>query len=171
MTSTPRPWTIVAREICSVLGEGLDVRGVVEAADVFAQVGQSCLEIVVEASDLVGADQVDAYRVLCDLLDTRRATTADEVIGFLLFETEAEAEPFVAGMAHMRRVDGAIVPVVPLGESQARDLADAEARFADLAGDVAEVIRTSVSDGAAALDDARDVLDRVDRLIQRACDT
>ena len=135
MSSDASAWNELAREICETLGDGLDVLGVVETADVFVRIGKTCLEVVVEASDLAGVDQHDAYRVLCDLLETRLEGDADQVVGFLIFETEPDPEALVTGLGHMERANGAFVPVLALGQQQSRRMADASARFVDLVDD------------------------------------
>lgn len=159
----------MAREICATLGEGLDVVGVVESADVYIRVGESCLEVVVDASDLDGSGQEDAYRVLCDLLETRLAGIADEVIGILLFATEPSPEAFVVGMEHMHRTQGTFVPVLPLGQVRAKDLADASSRFLDIVDHASALLRAAGNKRPQTVDGAHSFLTAFDDLIEREC--
>ena len=114
----------------------------------FVRIGKTCLEVVVEASDLTGVDQDDAYRVLCDLLETRLEGDADQVVGFLIFETDPDPEALVTGLSHMERANGAFVPVLALGQDQSRRMADASARFVDLVDDATVSASSSIGSKA-----------------------
>ncbi|MDH3683597.1 MAG: hypothetical protein OEV40_27065 [Acidimicrobiia bacterium] len=162
-------WGLVAREICASLGEGLDVVGVIESADVYMRVGGTCLEVVVEASDIEGPLQGDAYRVLCDLLETRLTGIADEAVGFLLLATEPSPEAFAVGMDQMRRPSGAFVPVLPLGRAKATDMAGATARFVDIADDAIALLGAATGKPPHTIEDARSFLTAFDELIDREC--
>ena len=170
MSSDASAWNDLAREICETLGDGLDVLGVVETADVFVRIGKTCLEVVVEASDLHGVDQDDAYRVLCDLLETRLEGDADQVVGFLIFETDPDPEALGTGLGYMERANGAFVPVLALGQDQSRRMADASARFVDLVDDATVLLRRALDRKPHTAEDARSTLFELDELIERECD-
>ena len=160
------PWETVAKEICETLATGLDVAGTVESADIFTRVGATCLEIVIETSDVEGADQADVYRTLCDLLETRlNAGRADQVFGCLLLATEPDAEALGVGLTHMVRTDGVFVPVLPLGRDQAFAIADAATELADFADDATALIGLAADQ--PSLDRAETLLDELDELISR----
>jgi hypothetical protein len=167
--SETESWQKVAREICETLRDGLDVLGVVEAADVFVRAGATCLEVVVEASDLVGDDQHDAYRVLCDLLETRLGGDSDQVVGFLIFEGDPSPAALVTGLGYMDRPDGSFVPVLPLEQRQARNMADASARFVDLVDDAMALVQRPPGPHPYVVDDARSTLFELHELIKREC--
>lgn len=166
MTDDNTPWAAAAKEICSSLADGLDVRGTVEAANIFARVGATCLEVVIEATDTEGAEQSSAYQVLCDLLDTRFTHgRADVVYGCMLFETEPDADALAVGLRHMTREGGRFVPVLPLGREQAYSIAGSPVGLADITENAVDLIagaaRHPTSDGA------RTLLADIDELITR----
>jgi hypothetical protein len=166
MTSSS-PWTKTSKEICETLADGLDVAGTIESADVFTRVGNTCLEVVVEATDDVGGDQALAYQTLCDLMETRLAKgPADEIIGCLLIETKADAGALAVGLTHMKRRSGMIVPIVPLSAAQAYAVADSPLRLEDFIDDATSLIRTAV-ERASGGEAAETLLSELDELIER----
>jgi hypothetical protein len=162
------PWQRAAEEICASIADGLDVAGTVESADIFTRVGVTCLEVVIDASDTEGADQADAYRILCDLLETRLENgPADEIIGCILFATEPSAGAFAIGLTHMVRANGQFVPVLPLGRNRAFALASAKAQMADFADDASALIGTVAHRPPHTVATAERLLGDLDELIER----
>ncbi|MGI9596961.1 MAG: hypothetical protein ACR2QK_12420 [Acidimicrobiales bacterium] len=168
MSATASPWETAAKEICASLADGLDVAGTVESADIFSRVGSTCLEVVIDASDSEGADQAEAYRVLCDLLETRlRHGPADEVFGCILFATEPSVDALAVGLAHMIRDDNQFVPVLPLGRDRAHAIAGASAQMADFADDAGALIETVARRLPQTVGGAETLLSQLDELIDR----
>jgi len=168
MSPQSSPWETTAKEICASLADGLDVAGTVESADIFTRIGATCLEVIIDATDSEGRDQAHAYRILCDLLETRlRAGPADEIFGCILFATEPTAEGLAVGLTHMIRDDGQFVPVLPLGRDQAFALANASAQMADVADDASALIATVAHRRPPTVDGARTLLGELDELIER----
>ncbi|MGI9599480.1 MAG: hypothetical protein ACR2QK_25170 [Acidimicrobiales bacterium] len=168
MSPQTSPWETAAKEICASLADGLDVAGTVESADIFTRVGATCLEVIIDASDSEGADQADAYRILCDLLETRlRAGPADEVFGCILFATQPSAEALAVGLTHMIRDDGQFMPVLPLGRDQAFAMASASAQMTDLADDATALIETVAHRPPHTVAGAETLLSELDELIER----
>ncbi|MGI9595653.1 MAG: hypothetical protein ACR2QK_05815 [Acidimicrobiales bacterium] len=168
MSPQTSPWETAAKEICASLADGLDVAGTVESADIFTRVGATCLEVIIDASDSEGPDQADAYRILCDILETRlRAGPADEIFGCILFATEPTAEALAVGLTHMIRDDGQFVPVLPLGRDQAFALASASAQMADFADDASALIETTAHRVPPTVGGAETLLSELDELVER----
>jgi hypothetical protein len=166
MTDDNTPWAAAAKGICASLADGLDVRGTVETADIFARIGATCLEVVIDATDTEGADQSGAYQVLCDLLDTRMANgRADVIYGCMLFETEPDADALVVGLTHMTRENGRFVPVLPLGREQAYSIASSTVDLADIAEQAVGLMDTAAHHPTP--DGARTLLADIDELITR----
>ncbi len=163
------PWADVAAALCETLGDGLEVAGVVESADLFRRVGAACLEIIVEATDLVGPEQVVAYTALCDLIETRLAGEADDVVGFMLHAEPVDPGAFAEALRHMRRTARAVRLIVPLDAEQARDLADSGTGFGDLVDDAGALILRAVERGTFSAAAAAAILDELDELIGREC--
>lgn len=162
------PWETAAKEICASLADGLDVAGTVESADIFTRVGATCLEVIIDASDTVGDDQADAYRILCDLLETRlRNGPADEIFGCILFATEPSADALAVGLTHMIRAEGQFVPVLPLGRGQAFSMAGASAQMADFTDDASALIGTVAHRPPHTAGGAEELLGELDELIER----
>lgn len=162
------PWDKAAKEICATLADGLDIAGTVESADIFTRVGATCLEVVIDATDTEGNDQTDAYRILCDLLETRLSNgPADEIFGCILFATEPSADALAAGLGHMIRADGQFVPVLPLGRDKAFAMASAAAQMADFTDDASALIATVAHHGSQSTSDAEKLLADIDELIDR----
>ena len=168
MSEQNSPWETAAKEICASLADGLDVAGTVESADIFTRVGATCLEVVIDASDLEGDNQADAYRILCDLLDTRlRTGPADEIFGCILFASEPTSDGLAVGLTHMIRADGQFVPVLPLGREQAFAMASASTLMADLVDDATALIGTVAHHPRHTADGAGKLLADLDELIER----
>ena len=168
VSEQPSPWQRAAKEICASIADGLDVAGTVESADIFTRVGATCLEVVIDASDTEGDDQADAYRILCDLLETRlRGGPADEIFGCILFATEPSAGALAVGLTHMIRADGQFVPVLPLGRDRAFAMASAEAQMADFAADASALIGTVAHRPPHTAGSAERLLGDLDELIER----
>ena len=130
-------------------------------------VGSVSLEIVIEASDLEGEDQAEAYAVLCDLLATRLCEGCAQVVGCLLFSTEPDAESLVSGLAGMLRESGVFTPVVPLARSQAESIARAGIAFDELLDDAAALIGVAADRHPITSDTARTLLEELAELIDR----
>ena len=168
MSQQASPWETAAKEICASLADGLDVAGTVESADIFTRIGATCLEVVIDASDLEGHEQADAYETLCDLLETRLKTgPADEAFGCILFATEPTAEALRVGLTHMVRADGQFVPVLPLGRDQAFAMASASTLMADFADAATALIGTVANHPPHTTGGAEKLLADIDELIER----
>ncbi len=168
MSQQHSPWETAAKEICVALADGLDVAGTVESADIFTRIGSTCLEVVIDASDLENDEQADAYRILCDLLETRlRTGPADEIFGCILFATEPTADALAVGLTHMIRADGQFVPVLPLGRDQAFAMASASTLMADFTDDATALIGTVAHHPPPTTGVAGKLLADIDELIVR----
>ncbi len=168
MSEQSTPWETAAKEICASLADGLDVAGTVESADIFTRVGATCFEVIIDATDTEGEDQADAYRILCDLLETRlRNGPADEIFGCILFATEPTADGLAVGLTHMIRSDGQFAPVLPLGRDQAFAMASAATRMADFTDDAGALIETAAHHGSQTTGNAETLLADLDELIAR----
>lgn len=160
-------WPDIGKELREVLANGLDVGGTIDETEVLTHVGSVSLEIVIEASDLEGEDQAEAYAVLCDLLATRLREGCAQVVGCLLFSTEPDAESLVSGLAGMLRESGVFTPVVPLARSQAESIAGAGIAFDELLDDAAALIGVAADRHPITIDTAGTLLEELDELIDR----
>lgn len=160
-------WPDMGRELRRVLADGLDVGGTIDETEVLTHVGSASLEIVIEASDLEGGDQADAYAVLCDLLATRLRQGCSQVVGCLLFATEPDAASLATGLAGMLRGSGVFTPVLPLARTQAQDLADAGISIDRLMDDAAALIEVAADRRPVTVGTADTLLAELDELIER----
>lgn len=163
----PDDWPDIGEELRRDLGQGLDVAGTVNETDVLAHVGSTSVDIVIEASDVEGADQAEAYLVLCDLLATRINEGVDQVLGCLLFSTEPDAEALVAGLVGMLRDTGVFTPVVPLGRAQAEALAESSVAIDELIDDATALIEIAVDRHPISRATAATLLGELDELVDR----
>ena len=157
----------MGRELRRVLADGLDVGGTIEENEVLTHVGSSSLEIIIEASDLEGAEQAEAYAVLCDLLETRLLGGCAQVMGCLLFAGEPQPGALVSGLVGMRRASGTFTPVVPLARTQAEALAASKVTFDAVVDDVTALIEVAAARHPITTRTAETLLEELDELIER----
>lgn len=160
-------WPNIGKEIRRVLADGLDVGGTIDETEVLTHVGSVSLEIVIEASDLDGAEQADAYTVLCDLLETRLREGCAQVIGCLLFATEPDPAALVTGLTGMQRDSGVFTPVLPLARSQAEALAASDMSLDGFIDDSSALIGIATDRHPITVVTAETLLDELDELVER----
>ncbi len=160
-------WLDIGKELRRVLADGLDVGGTIDETEVLTHVGSVSLEIVIEASDLEGDDQAEAYLVLCDLLATRLHEGCGQVFGCLLFSTEPHAGSLVTGLIGMRPEAGVFAPVLPLARAQAQALAGASIAIYDLLDDSTALIGVAADRDPVTILAAETLLEELDDLIER----
>jgi hypothetical protein len=160
-------WPDMGKELRRVLADGLDVGGTIDETEVLTHVGSVSLEIVIEASDLRGDDQAEAYIVLCDLLATRLREGCAQAFGCLLFSTEPDAGSLVTGLAGMRPESSVYTPVLPLARAQARALAEANVAIYDLLDDATALIGVAADQDPVTTATAETLLEELDELIDR----
>lgn len=160
-------WPDIGRELRRVLADGLDVGGTIDETEVLTHVGSVSLEIVIEASDLEGDDQAQAYTVLCDLLATRLHEGCAQVVGCLLFSTEPDAGSLVTGLARMRSASGVYSPVLPLARTQAESIAEASDAIDELFDDATSLIGVAADHDPVTILAAETLLEELDELIAR----
>lgn len=160
-------WSDMGRKLRGVLADGLEVGGTIEETDTLTHVGSSSLEIVIEVSDLERDEQAAAYRVLCDLLETRLRQGCTQVVGCLIFAGEADPDSLATGLVGMLRPSGAFTPVVPFSRSQAEVLAESDVAFDAVIDDVTALIGVAADRKPITADTAATLLDELDELIAR----
>lgn len=160
-------WFDIGGELRRGLAEGLDVAGTIEATDILTHIGATTLELIIDVSDLGGADQSEGYHVLCDLMATRIREGVDQVLGCLLFSTEPDAGALVDGLDGMRRDSGVFTPVIPLSRDQAEALVQANLGLFDLVDDATSLIGVAVDRRPPSRDLAETLLSELDELIDR----
>ncbi len=162
-------WPDLAAKMKVSLAEGLDVAGTVDDVEILTHVGQVGVDIIIEVSDLKGADQREAYAVLCDLLHSRLASGADQVLGCLLFAGDADADALAVALDGMVRSDrqATFTPVVPLGREQAEAMAESEMTIDEIIDPATDLIAAAADHRPPTAATAETLLSELDELIER----
>ncbi len=163
------PWPDLASELTALLASGLHVNGTAEEADILTAVGNVALEIVIEASDLTGANQRETYDALCNLLAARLDGNADQVFACLIFETEPDPTALASALEGMTRgaSNSVFTPVLPLSGSQARALADASMTIDEIIDAATDLISVAADRRPPTVETANTLLAELDELIER----
>ncbi len=162
-------WPDLAAKMKASLAEGLDVAGTVDEVEIMTNVGRVGVDIIIEASDLDGPDQSEAYAVLCDLLHSRLAAGADQVLGCLLFAGDADAQALAPALDGMVRSDrqATFTPVVPLGREQAEAMAASGMTIDEILDPATDLIAVAADHRPPTTATAQTLLAELDELIER----
>lgn len=147
--------------------DGGEIGGTIEEADLVAQIGAISDEHVIELSDLEGADQSDAYAVLCDLLATRLSQGADQVLGCVIFQQDPDAAALAPALDGMQAE--IFTPVLPLSRAQATALADMSGDIDEFVADATRLIAVA-ADQVGGETHASTLLDELAELVERRID-
>lgn len=160
-------WAAMAADLRAALAVGVDPHGAVPEAEYQIDVGAVGLDTVIEAASGDADTQVLGYLALCDLLATRLAEGADQVMGCLLIAGDPDPRAFASGLDRMLRADGTFTPVVPLSADQAQHLVDAGVTLFDIVDPATALVEIAASRSPATPAIAETALDEIDELIAR----
>ena len=162
-------WPDLASQLKTSLSGGLDVAGTVEEVDILSHVGRVAVDIIIETTDLEGGEQEQAYAVLCDLLATRLAGEADQVLGCLVFATEPDPQALATALVGMSRGDvrDTFTPVIPLSRYQAEAMAEAGLSINSIIDAATDLIAVAADRDQPTAETAATLLAEIDELIDR----
>lgn len=144
--------------------------GIVDEAEILATVGDTGVDLVIEATDLVGPEQADAFTVVCDLLATVRERRSIPAVGILLVAGEIDDEAFALSLAQMGRQDREETIVVPLTADQAQAVSSSGAHLFQLVDEAVVLIQAEASPHlGSTISHASKLRKELDELIERHC--
>ncbi len=144
-----------------------DVDGAVLEAETVTSIGSVTIDTLIEAASGDPDTQLLGYRALCDLLTTRLAEGADQVIGCLLIDGDPDPSAYASGLDGMTRADGSFTPVLPLSAEQAKSLVGASVKMSDIVDSATALIEIAASKTPLTKAIADTVLYEIDELIAR----
>lgn len=160
-------WIQLAGELATALMDESSYFTPATASEVDQKIGATEFDIVIESTEADPAIQRVAYSALCDLLSTRRAEGADQVMGCLLIEGDPDAAAFADGLATMVEAGGEFTPVMPLTADQARTLIENKVPLFEIVDDSVALVEVAASRHPVTPEVAETALEEIDELVAR----
>lgn len=160
-------WDNTFNELREALVSGSDSDGVEFEAEEVDNFGSATLVTVVESSAGDAETQVEAYKAVCELLDTRLNSGADQVLGCLVIDGDPDPDALLTGLDHMLRDDGTFTPVLPLSAEQAKDMVASGIALLDIVDPATALLEVAASRSPLTHDVAATALEEIDELIAR----